>query len=96
MRTACGIGCCPACGEAAAATRRWTVRCCVQRAAVHPCGFAASAFAGATADKTVDTLRVARHPSLTLSGKRERRVEAPPGFEPGMEVLQISLGFLSC
>jgi hypothetical protein len=23
-------------------------------------------------------------------------LEAPPGFEPGMEVLQISRGFLSC
>jgi hypothetical protein len=23
-------------------------------------------------------------------------MEAPPGFEPGMEVLQISLGFRSC
>lgn len=26
----------------------------------------------------------------TLRASRERRVEAPPGFEPGMEVLQTS------
>ena len=24
MRTACGIGCCPACGESAASSRHWT------------------------------------------------------------------------
>lgn len=49
---------------------------------VHLRGFAA----------TVDILRVisarlACHPKLA---EGERRMEAPPGFEPGMEVLQIN------
>ena len=42
---------------------------------------------------------IGRHPLVLLERKRSnlnRNLEAPPGFEPGMEVLQIQRGCESC
>ena len=41
-------------------------------------------------------LRAERYGWATFAYSHERRLEAPPGFEPGMEVLQISQGWLCC
>ena len=39
---------------------------------------------------------VGANDATPLARFTEEKLEAPPGFEPGIEVLQISLGSLSC